>query len=76
MMQRWRSARSQAGQATFTLVIVVVVVAIAVVLLAMTTNAPGSNADPLGKIKRTALVSETFDKSSRFVLAFQSSMNS
>jgi len=36
MMQRWRSATDDRGQASFTLILVVVVVAIAVVLLART----------------------------------------
>jgi methyl-accepting chemotaxis protein len=54
MMQRWRSARSQAGQATFTLVIVVVVVAIAVVLLYRTAWTADSINDKAGRIANTA----------------------
>jgi methyl-accepting chemotaxis protein len=53
-MQRWRSARSQAGQATFTLVIVVVVVAIAVVLLYRTAWTADSINDKAGTIAKTA----------------------
>jgi methyl-accepting chemotaxis protein len=53
-MQRWRSARSQAGQATFSLVIVVVVVAIAVVLLYRTAWTADSINDKAGTIANTA----------------------
>ena len=54
MMQRWRSTRSQAGQATFTLIIVVVVVAIAVVLLYRTAWTADSINDKAGTIANTA----------------------
>ena len=53
-MQRWRSTRNQAGQATFTLVIVVVVVAIAVVLLYRTAWTADSINKKAGTIANTA----------------------
>ena len=53
-MQRWRSASSQAGQATFSLILVVVVVAIAVVLLYRTAWTADSINDKAGTIASTA----------------------
>ncbi|HEX6596924.1 MAG TPA: hypothetical protein VF045_08310 [Acidimicrobiales bacterium] len=54
MMQRWRSASSQAGQATFSLILVVVVVAIAVVLLYRTAWTADSINKKAGTIASTA----------------------
>jgi methyl-accepting chemotaxis protein len=54
MMQRWRSATNERGQATFTLVLVVVVVAIAVVLLYRTAWTADSINKKAGTIAKTA----------------------
>jgi methyl-accepting chemotaxis protein len=54
MMQRWRSATGERGQATFSLVLVVIVVAIAVVLLYRTAWTADSINDKAGNIARTA----------------------